>query len=211
MAPALLASGKPFALGDEDGWTRLDVDSADLIVELGLPIANPGSLHLDLGNWGEGDPVDERWGLPAEHRPRDPVHLVAHPELGERLIGAVGEEMGESAFEAASRDSKALASARRDWVSQQIDHILGEGVPSAEKAIETLAEKTNAGTFAPWPELRERLASADVALALAASLRVGVADELGWPEWDAARAELAEDDLTIGGPLPYTVLASSRW
>lgn len=217
MAPALRAEAEPVPIGDGD-WAHLDVDLGDLFVELGVPLPADLDPWFDLDGWGERAAAEARWGLPAEPRPRDPVHLVAHPRLGPLLARGVGDHMGEAGFEAAARGSRAFADARRAWLGDQISRIGSQGVPSAVLAVEALADRTDAGTLAPWPDLRSALAAAEVAQALAHSLAVGLPEELAWPAWEAAKAELgdpfqttpSEGEVVVGGPLPYTVLASSR-
>ena len=201
MAPMLAKDGAPISCM---GRWQLDLDLAELALELGLAVKSQAHNRIDLDRWAAhaGEP----------ERGRDPVRVAAHPELGKTLGESVSQYLGHDAFDVASRGKPGFLAAKRGWLAGQLARAETKGLPACDEVLDVIAKKVRAETFAELPELHARLAALDVAPVLARSLRVGILDEFGWPALEAAGLELDRDGktaLSMHGGLPAVIVASA--
>jgi hypothetical protein len=201
MAPRLIEDGAPISCCGR--WFRLDLDLAELALELGVAVEPPEQARIDLAAWAKQ--------ASAPDRGRDPVRVAAHPTLGPLLVAAVAAELGDEPFDSVSRGKAGLLAAKRAWLEDQLARAESMALPAVEEVLDAVAEKAKAETFAELPDLYLRFAAIDLAPALARTLRIGLLDELGWPAVEDAARELDPDgtaEITLHGGLPAVVLAS---
>jgi len=180
LSPALSKLGEPLDLSSYQRWGDEGVYSPDVLeaaLELGLALAPP-----------KGDGPSIALG---DFFSKDPVLLSEHPDYGRLLTQAVGLRFGREDFEACARGKKGLVAARRSHLMGVVARLDEGALPSLKSGLETLTESTSAATFAEFPEAAAAIEKVDVARALARSLRGGIIDELAWPDYEAALAELA--------------------
>lgn len=204
VAPRLVREGEPLQLGGSNHYVRyLDIDLCERALELGVTLA-PGEQTLFFVNdWAKLETSD--------HRPRDPVRVAAHDELGPKLEEALGIGIGQEPFDTVSMGMEGFVEIRRRWLAGWLDKLGKGGLPDVTSALEVLESRTDARTFAPYPELYAQAGAASVAPALAQTLRIGLLDELGWPAWEESAAALDPDGkaaLTLSGSFPYAVVAN---
>jgi hypothetical protein len=201
MAPRLVADGAPIAC--RRSWSLVDVDLAELALELGVPVKPPDRSRIDLEDWAKH--ADE-----PEHG-RDPVRVAAHPQLAPLVVSSVAQHIGTDPFDTGARGKAGLAAAKRKWVEGVIAAAETGGLPAVETALETIDKRVSAATFAEMPDLHARLAALDVAPALARTLRGGIIDELGWPTLEAAITELdphGDGTTKLSGAFPTLVVTN---
>ncbi len=200
MAPALIADGAPIkAMGR---W-RIDLDLAELALELGVPVEPPENTYADGAQWAQL--VDQ------PDRGRDPVRCAAHPKLQSVVSTAVINTIGTEPFDTAARGKQGFLAAKRAWLESKIAEAEKAALPAFEDALAMIEQKVSAGTFAELPDLHARFAAVDVAPALVRTLRVGIIDEFGWPLLEEVAKELDPDgtaQLTLHGGPPCAVVAS---
>ncbi|MEJ7600825.1 MAG: hypothetical protein WKG01_23170 [Kofleriaceae bacterium] len=201
IAPMLIADGKPItALGRAN---RIGLDLAELALELGVPVAPPPEVYLDLDRWAKhaGEP----------ERGRDPVRVAAHPVLGPLLASYTSRTIGNEPFDTVSRGMHGFLAAKRAWLEATITELEQGALVGIEEGLAQLARRAKPTTFAELPDLYTRFAAFDLAPALARTLRIGIIDELGWPLLEEVVAELDPDgkaELTAHGGPPALVLAT---
>ncbi|MEJ7604267.1 MAG: hypothetical protein WKG01_40780 [Kofleriaceae bacterium] len=188
VTPRLVALNEKISIVTKrERWGHdLNLDLAELALELGVTLADP-------------EDHDDFYG---ESMTCDPLRVSEHPRYGAKLVEAVSSMMGDSEHEHRMR-GKGFEAARRRWVEEQLETIGGKPLPRIAGTLETLDSKTSAETFLPFPDLLERLSTADLAGSLAFQLRTGLADELGWPAYENAVAKLGTTDIMTGGAFPY--------
>jgi hypothetical protein len=199
IAPRLIADGAPITCGARN---RVDLDLAELALELGVAVEPPERAVIDLARWAQ------RASEPG--RCRDPVRAAADPRLGPLLGEAVAAAIGSEPFDSVARGKAGLRSARRGWIEALLARAGSRALPDVEDALATVTARVKPATFAELPDLHRRLAELDVAPALARTLQIGLLDELGWPALEDAERELSPDrkaELTLHGGLPAVVLA----
>ncbi len=187
MAPALIADGKPIKGSSR---YRVDLDLAELALELGISVVPPDNGSGDGSQWAANAAL-------AEHG-RDPLRVSAHPTLGPVLQGVVAGSIGNELFDTATRGKSGFLTAKRQWLESVLASAEAGALPALEVALNVIESKASAGTFAELPDLHPRLAAIDIAAALARTLQVGLLDEFGWPALEAAITELRPDAM---GPL----------
>ncbi|MCW5807176.1 MAG: hypothetical protein KIT31_32770 [Deltaproteobacteria bacterium] len=189
-APRLVALKQPIGVTvKSSGWGYdLSLDLAELALELGLELSAPG-------RWEDFD---------TDAITCDPVRVAAHPKYGEKLLEVTEKMMGSTNGEPRMRGKQGFVAARRQWITGKLDALAGTALSVTETLIENLKDKTTAPTFVEFPDLYARLQQVDVAAALAQQLRFGVADEFGWPAYEAAFAALGDDhkNISVGGAYP---------
>lgn len=193
LAPRLRSDGSPVAVAYGRRWRpELQLDLCELALALDIPLAVPvASAQFSL-----------------TYAACDPVNVAVDPTYGPKLDEAVGEVIGTEPFETKARGKQGYATARRAWIARRVDAIEHAGVGGLRVAIEQLAERTTPAMFAEFPDLRGRLAKARIGACLARTLRGGIFDELGWPAYEAAFAELSGGLTTLAGVFPYLVVHS---
>ena len=202
IAPALIRDGAAITCCGRYG--ALDLDLAELALELGVTVTLPDEPRLDLAAWAAhvADP---------DHG-RDPVRSVAHARIGALLGDAVGRAIGSEPFDTQSRGKSGFLAAKRGWLDAQLAIAEAAGLPAFEAFLKLVSDRVQAETFGELPELYERFVALHAGPALARSLRIGIVDEFGWPTLEAAALELDPDDkspATVHGGLPAIVLASA--
>jgi len=202
LAPRLAADGGAITCARR--WGLIDVDLAELALELGVAVKVGERGRIDLEEWAkEANRAD---------RGRDPVRVAAHPTLGPLVIASVAAEIGGEPFDSAARGKAGLAAAKRSWLEGVLAAAETGALPAVEHALETIDKRVTAATFAELPDLHARLAAIDLAPALARTLRGGIIDELGWPALEAAVAELDPDGkatITLTGAFPTLVATNA--
>ncbi len=198
-APRLKDAGEP--VGVSGRWRRVDLDFADLVLELGLEVALEEHPQVNPGTWAKcaGQP----------ERGRDPVHLAAHPELSKLLVEALDDVVGEPGFESAAAGMRGWLEAKRAWLDKRLGWLENEGVPAFEIGLNALTESTSAAMYRECgAEYHARLGASDAAESLRRSLTVGIPDELGWAALEAACAELSpgKDGISVFATYPHAVL-----
>ncbi len=181
-AAQLKAEGKPLAV--QGRYHRVDLDFADLALELGLELDLSEHINLELKTWAQraGD----------EERGRDPVHAIAHERMAEAIRASIGEVMGEGTFDVASTGMAGFLEAKRRWLDAQLTRAGEGGIPAFRQAQELLAEKASARVFADCrAERHATMLALDPVPNLARSLRGGIPDELGWPALEEAVGKLS--------------------
>ncbi|MEU9800337.1 DNA-binding protein [Streptomyces sp. NPDC051000] len=187
-----------------------DVDLLDLVLSLDLPLADPDpedNRTLGLQAWGENPARRELRALCADQRMR-PVLFRSLNELGSRATGR-----GAVCALAKSPGSSGLLA---EWVREVAASSTAAALPALPAAIRWLTWLP-AEALALAPEDVARAAALDVGGILARTLRGGLFEELTWPAWEAAVAELRPNDkghrrgreLTVMDAWPHLIVANS--
>jgi hypothetical protein len=204
LAPALIKEGKPITCCGR--WNALDLDLAELALELGVSVELPPNVRLDLAAWA-------KHASEPEHG-RDPVKLAAHgPLLGTVIGGTIGEPL----FDQVTRGKAGFLAAKRAWLEAAISSGERGGLPDLEALLQLVHDRVRPSTFAELPDLQARFVALDVAPALARTLQIGIVDEFGWIALEQAVAELdpaptgavVKPALRFHGGLPALVVTSS--
>ena len=201
MAPMLIADGKPISASGR--YHRIDIDLAELALELGVPIELGERRYLDLDDWAKhvGEP----------DRGRDPVRLAAHPTFGPFLASVTAGAIGNEPFDTVSRGTQGFLAAKRAWLETTLARAEQGALVGLEECLLEINRKAKPTTFAELPDLHARFAALEVAPALARTLQIGIIDELGWPLLEQLVAELDPDgksELSLHGGPPALVLAT---
>ena len=167
--------------------TDLNLDLAELALELGIPLADPKS--------------DDFY---PESMTCDPVRVAAHETYGKKLVEAVASMIGESEHEHRMRGKRGFETARRAWIDEQLGKLATHPVSCTSTELDTIEGKTTADTFLPFQELWAKLRATEFAEPLALQLRAGIADEFGWPAYELAVATL-DGPYQVGGAFPILV------
>ncbi|WP_189966168.1 DNA-binding protein [Streptomyces avidinii] len=186
-----------------------DTDLLDLLLALDVPVADPEAEtenrrrrydHLNLSEWADG-----------EHR-RDLLALAAdqrfHPAF-RRALSSLGDGCADVVrCVAASPGGRPLLAT---WMRDVALDSTAAGLPGVPEAIARLSWlPTEALELAP--EEVAAAAAADLAETLARTLRGGLFEELAWPSWEEALAELApargRDALNVVEAWPYLIVAN---
>ncbi|WP_433380229.1 DNA-binding protein [Streptosporangium sp. CA-115845] len=157
-------------------------DLLDLLLSLDVPVADPGDgVGLSLESWARKEEGRDLLALAADPRFRPAFHHAAYRFYddtdGRRAVCRL----------AASPGGRTMLA---DWVGEVARRSVATGLPQLPDALRRL-------TWLPGEALvlaREKVAEAvraDLAAELARTLRGGLLDELGWPAWEDAVADLA--------------------
>jgi len=191
MAPRLVAEGVAVQIAQGSRyWAKVSMDAAETALAHGVPLQPlPANCHIDLT------------------RPFfvDPVTLAADPRFTALLANAVGQRMGNAAFEASAKGKEGLRAARRAWVEARIGEAAAGAVPSLDAALKQIASKTSALTFAEFPEAKESFLALEAHKNLGVHLRGGVFAELTWPALERAATVLGKG-ATLAGFFPFPVV-----
>ncbi|MEU3601258.1 hypothetical protein ABZ714_21445 [Streptomyces sp. NPDC006798] len=226
MADRLRADGDPVELF-QGRWRRTaDLDLLDLCLASDVPVAEPGEGDgdymstpvLPLGTWL----ADEAPGA------RDLVAVAGRPvfrSLLSRTVGGLGGGRGQQLKEADLARLAAhpvLSGILREWLTARArEYTEAVGLPRL------LTTYNRISAFRPVvadvaPEAVRLLEGHDVVPVLAATLRTGVLDELGWPALDETYAELAAESaaahqgrhrsrgVVVTGAWPALILNTSQ-
>ncbi|MBK3566239.1 DNA-binding protein [Streptomyces sp. MBT62] len=179
-----------------------DIDLIDLLLSLDVPVAAPERGHaLPLEQWATGD----------GHR--DLLHLGADDRFhGAFLKGAdrfSDDEPGLRAIRLLAQ-SPGCRPLLAQWVRTVVERFTAVGLPQLPDALARLKWLPAEALALAEADVREAVAT-DLAPVLARTLRAGLFDELGWPAWEEATAELVPrkqvEDLIVADAWPHLVVA----
>ncbi|MFF0016311.1 DNA-binding protein [Streptomyces sp. NPDC005374] len=179
-----------------------DMDLIDLLLSLDVPVAAPGKdQELPLTAWAIGEGQRELTLLGADGRFRDAF-----------LQGADRFHQGDQALRAI-RLLAASPGGRpwlTEWVSTVVRRFTAVGLPGLPNALNRLGWLPPEALALAEDDVRAAVAT-DLAPVLARTLRGGLFDELGWPAWEEATADLvAKDrvqDIVVADAWPHLVVA----
>ncbi|WP_229406235.1 hypothetical protein [Micromonospora sp. NBRC 110038] len=198
----LADSGEPLAIGD-------DLDLLDLLLALDLPVAAPRQREtLDLAQWASSGGERDLRALAGDDRFTEPLRR------GLARLDNESETLRRLA------DTPGLRPLLADWLRGRVRDRFTAGLPYLRESVGWLgglpaealrlvtddADGIDAG---PGGDLGWAL-GVDLAEQVAASLRGGIFDELGWPEWETAWQEVTGGDhrveTTWQEAWPYAIL-----
>ncbi|MET9692863.1 DNA-binding protein [Streptomyces sp. NPDC006514] len=186
-----------------------DTDLLDLLLSLDVPVADPEADsehrrhrydHLNLSEWADGDQRRDLLALAADQR--------FHPAF-RRALSNLGDGSADVVrCVAASPGGRPLLA---EWMRDVAVDSTAAGLPGVPEAIARLSWlPTEALELAP--EEVAAAAAADLAETLARTLRGGLFEELAWPSWEEALAELSpgqgREALTVTEAWPYLIVAN---
>ncbi|MFD8305109.1 DNA-binding protein [Streptomyces sp. NPDC059690] len=181
-----------------------DIDLIDLLLSLDVPVAAPGKdQELPLTAWaiGEGQ--------------RELIHLGADARfLDAFLRGADRFHQGDQALRAIRL--LAASPGGRPWLAEWVRTVVrgftAVGLPGLPNALTRLGWLPAEALALAEDDVRAAVGT-DLAPVLARTLRAGLFDELGWPAWEEATAELvAQDrvqDIVVADAWPHLVVAGN--
>jgi hypothetical protein len=178
-----------------------DVDLLDLLLSLGLPVADPDDDEtLNLERWSEGEGHRDLVALAADPRFRRAFNRGANRFSDDDGLRAI------SALVACSGGRSMLSA----WVRAIAQRFSAVGLPQLPNAIERLSWLPGEALALAEQEVRAAVAT-DLAPVLSRTLRAGLFDELTWPAWEQAAKELVPrkdvDDLVVADAWPYLIVA----
>lgn len=196
-ADRLRADGRPVELF-QGRWQRTaDLDVLDLCLASGIPVAEPDDE--DPGTRQSPGFALDRWLTDTSPGARDLAALAARPAfraLLSRTVGELGGGRGRRLSDAGMAKLAAhpvLSGVLREWLTARAEeYTASRGLPGMQTALNKLSG-FRAVVAEVAPEAVRLLKAHDVVPLLAATLRTGVLDELGWPALDETYAELAAE------------------
>lgn len=198
-----------------------DLDLLDLLLALDLPVAPPKECDtLDLARWVNAKGERELLALAGDDRFTGALR---------RGLDQVDDQQQAQRRLAGTRGVRPLLT---DWLRARIRDRFTTGLPYLPKAVKWLGnlpvealrlvldDLDGPAAQAAGGELRQAL-DVDLAEHVARSLRGGLLDELGWPDWEQAwqevtggdrRVEVTQQDawpyVIMGGPTTVRVLGA---
>ncbi|MFF5724464.1 hypothetical protein [[Kitasatospora] papulosa] len=203
MANRLRADGRPVELF-QGRWQRTaDLDLLDLCLASGIPVAEPDDQDTGAGQ-SHGVPLGS-WLTDTEPGARDLTAVAERPvfrALLSRTVGGLGgrsQRLDDTGI-ARLAAHPVLSQILREWLTACAEeYTAAQGLPGLRIALNKLsAFRSVAAQVAP--EAVRLLDAHDVVPLLAATLRTGVLDELGWPALDETYAELATEAAATRRP-----------
>ncbi|MET9621833.1 DNA-binding protein [Streptomyces sp. NPDC006464] len=188
-----------------------DANLLDLLLSLNVPVADPDEdsrgrrhLALNLSDWANGEQRRDLAALAADERFR-PAFRRGADSYNNGSSGA--DVMRKLAGTAGGRPMLT------EWMRGVARASVAAGLPALPNAIARLTWLP-AEALALAPQEVAAAAGADLGETLARTLRGGLFEELGWPAWEEALAELApgrnnRDGLTVVEAWPYLIVAST--
>ncbi|MET9885418.1 DNA-binding protein [Streptomyces sp. NPDC006430] len=188
-----------------------DADLLDLLLSLNIPVADPDEAptsrrrhdQLNLAGWALGDQRRDLRALAADERFRPAFRRAAYGFGGDSTSVDVMRKL------AASPGGRPMLT---EWMHEVARASTAVGLPGLPDAVRRL-------TWLPAEALelaREEVAdaaAADLGETLARTLRAGLFEELTWPAWETAIAELTPQQgghgLTVVEAWPYLIVANS--
>ncbi|MBT2478964.1 DNA-binding protein [Streptomyces sp. ISL-94] len=186
-----------------------DADLLDLLLTLDLPVADPDPTdrrhrhdQLNLRDWARADRRRDLLALAADER----FHPAFHRALDALGDAATGTDIVRAV--AASAGGRPLLA---EWMRGVARASRAAGLPGIPDAIRRLTWLP-AEALALAPEDVAAATALDLAEALARTLRGGLFEELAWPAWENAVAELGpaqgRQGLTVAEAWPYLIVAN---
>jgi hypothetical protein len=202
MAPRLQEEGRAVTL--KTGWRQLDLDLAELMLELEIPVKVESSLGypIDFPSWA---------GYSGAERRRDPVLAGQHAQLRAILLNSLDRHTGNPAFEAAAAGRPGWAQLRRLWLTAQVDELEQGALPALKSLLDRWEGYQLPQMLVAYPELCRRVRGLPVANLLARTLRGFLTEELRWPALEQAVTELSPDgktELGFDGYFPNLVVTT---
>nr|WSW63587.1 DNA-binding protein [Streptomyces sp. NBC_00998] len=188
-----------------------DADLLDLLLSLDIPVTDPETesrshrrhVQLNLTDWAGSDQRRDLLAIAADPRFWPAFRRAAYS------LGADAEAVNVMRLLAASPGGRPLLT---EWMHKVAGASTAAGLPGLPEAIRRL-------TWLPAEALelaREEVAAAaaaDLGETLARTLRAGLFEELSWPAWESAIAELKPAQgghgLTVVEAWPYLIVANS--
>lgn len=201
LGPALAKLGEPIDFSSYQRWGDDGSYSPDVLesaLELGIALAPP-----------KGESPDIALG---DFFSKDPIRLAVHPAYGKLLEAAVSGQFGRTDFEERAKGKTGLVAARRSHLMGLMERLTQGALPDLKSSLETVTESTSAATFVEFPEAKTLLEQVDVGRAFARTLRGGLFDELTWPDFEAALAELKgpKEEIELHGTRQHPILRAGR-
>ncbi|MEV8097212.1 DNA-binding protein [Kitasatospora sp. NPDC085879] len=179
-----------------------DVDLLDRLLALGVPVADPASdALLRLEPWAGQEERRDLLAIAADERFRPAFRRGA-----DRLSN---DTDGRNALKvlAGSPGGRPMLA---EWMAEIARQPLAAGLPDLPNAFQRLGWLPGEVLVLAEDEVRAA-AAADLSTVLARGLRAGLLDELGWPAWDEAAAELVPrkdiDDIVVADAWPHLIAA----
>ncbi|MFJ5266570.1 DNA-binding protein [Streptomyces sp. NPDC088387] len=181
-----------------------DIDLIDLLLSLDVPVAAPERDDaLPLTQWAQGEGHRDLLFLGADARFHNAFlkgadHFSAHDQALDaiRLL-------------AVSPGGRPLLAR---WVAAVVRRFTVVGLPQLPDALARLKWLPAEALALAEDEVREAVAT-DLAPVLVRTLRAGLFDELGWPAWEEAAADLVPkaqvEDLVVADAWPHLVVAGA--
>lgn len=179
-----------------------DIDLIDLLLSLDVPVAAPERNDgLPLEQWALGDGHRDLLLLGADARFRD-----AFLKGADRFSD---DDQGLRAIRLLAR-SPGCRPLLAQWVRTVVERFTAVGLPRLPDALARLKWLPSEALALAEADVREAVAT-DLAPVLARTLRAGLFDELGWPAWEDAVADLVPknrvEDLIVAEAWPHLVVA----
>ncbi|GAA3755069.1 DNA-binding protein [Plantactinospora mayteni] len=182
-----------------------DLDLVDLLLSLDVPVSDPESRNLPLDTWANGEGQRDLLGVAGDARFRAALlRLIPLPNngSGRQVMGRLADSPG---------GRPVLA----EWVRARAQECHTAGLPDLGQAAELILALPGEA-LALAPDEVAAVAGIDLAEAVARALRGGIYDELGWPAWEEALADVVGGDhrlvadawpyLVVGGPARARVI-----
>ncbi|THA86881.1 DNA-binding protein [Streptomyces sp. A0592] len=196
--------------GREDGL-RIgvqDADLLDLLLTLDVPVVTPEEHEtrhhhdtLNLSDWAARDERRDLSAVAADTRFRPAFRRALNS------LGSGGADIVRHV--AASSGARPLLT---EWMVEVARASVAAGLPGVPDAIERLTWLP-AEALALAPEDVAAAAATDLGETLARTLRGGLFEELAWPAWESAVAELTpgkdRHGLTVVEAWPYLIVANA--
>jgi hypothetical protein len=209
MAPALRAAVRPVRAHGDNIW-RADLDVIDAVLAAGVEVPAVDSGDLDVAGW-LADPSPGH---------RDLVALAAHPGLARPWRQGIRHALRHHRFTERGAAIHPEHLARfcavpgvRSALVARLDEAADAGddqtLAGLGDLIDELAPLHSPDGAAIAPGAVRRIAAADVAQALARTLRTGLPGELGWPAYDDALSRLSTDDLQFSDAWPHLIVCDA--
>ncbi|MDF9811357.1 hypothetical protein [Streptomyces sp. SPB162] len=186
MTPRLRSDGRPVDLFQGRWHAGADLDLLDACLAWGIPLTEPAPgapVHLPLEGWLTDDAPGRRDLTAVAGRPRF-RGLLHHA-----LSGLNDHRAANSVLDAIAAHP-VLSEVLHDWLRDRAEEFTGAtGLPGSRAALSRIARfrpvaaRVNAAAVA-------RVGGHDLAPVLAATLRAGIVDELGWPALEEVYQQL---------------------
>ncbi|MEV6016974.1 DNA-binding protein [Streptomyces sp. NPDC051997] len=193
-------------LGASGGALRVvhDLDLIDLLLSLDVPVAAPREGDaLPLSQWALGEGRRDLVSLAADSR----FHGAFH--RGADRFGDDSQSLRAISLLAVSPGGRPLLA---DWVLAVVRRFTAVGLPQLPEALARL-KWLPAEALALAEDAVRDAAATDLAPLLARTLRAGLFDELGWPDWEDAVASLVPladiEDVVVADAWPHLIVAGA--
>ncbi|MFD7549390.1 DNA-binding protein [Streptomyces sp. NPDC059816] len=181
-----------------------DIDLIDLLLSLDVPVAAPERDDaLPLTAWAQGEGHRDLLFLGADARFHDAflkgAEQFGNHEGGLRAIRLLAASLGGRPLLAR-------------WVTAAVERFAVAGLPQLPAALGRLKWLPSEALALAEDEVRQAVAT-DLTPVLVRTLRAGLFDELGWPAWEEAVADLVPktqvEDLIVADAWPHLVVAGT--